>query len=114
MNATQRNVRDEIEQAISSNSVVLFMKGEPKFPQCGFSAAAIKMLAAAGAVDYAYVNVLADGLVREGIKTYSDWPTIPQLYINQEFVGGSDIMRELLDSGELARKIASSNPGLAS
>ena len=114
MNATPRNVRDEIEQAISSNSVVLFMKGEPKFPQCGFSAAAVKMLAEAGAADYAYVNVLADSLVREGIKAYSAWPTIPQLYVNQEFVGGSDIMRELLDSGELARLIGSTASGLAS
>jgi monothiol glutaredoxin len=105
MNTTQRNVRKEIESAVASNSVVLFMKGEPRFPQCGFSAAAVKMLADAGAVDYAYVNVLEDAQIREGIKAYSSWPTIPQLYINKEFVGGADIMRELHDSGELERLI---------
>jgi monothiol glutaredoxin len=103
MDATQRNVRDEIEHAIASNSVVLFMKGEPRFPQCGFSAAAVKMLAEIGASDYAYVNVLEDSEIREGIKQYSSWPTIPQLYVNQEFVGGADIMRELHASGELTR-----------
>lgn len=103
MDATQRNVRDEIEHAIASNSVVLFMKGEPRFPQCGFSAAAVKMLAEIGAIDYAYVNVLEDSEIREGIKQYSSWPTIPQLYVNQEFVGGADIMRELHASGELTR-----------
>lgn len=106
MDASQRDVRNEIKHVISSHSVVLFMKGEPKFPQCGFSAAAVKMLAEVGVTDYAYVNVLADGLIREGIKGYSAWPTIPQLYVNQEFVGGADIMRELHDSGELARLVA--------
>ena len=106
MDATQRNVHKEIEQAIASNSVVLFMKGEPRLPQCGFSAAAVKMLADLGADDYAYVNVLEDGQIREGIKAYSSWPTIPQLYINQEFVGGADIMRELHESGELSRLLA--------
>ena len=109
MEATQRNVREEIEHTIASNSVVLFMKGEPRFPQCGFSAAAVKMLAAIGVKDYVYVNVLDDGGIREGIKAYSSWPTIPQLYVNQEFVGGADIMRELHDSGELSRLICSSN-----
>ena len=106
METTQRNVREEIEHAIASNSVVLFMKGEPRFPQCGFSAAAVKMLADVGASDYAYVNVLEDGQIREGIKAYSSWPTIPQLYINQEFVGGADIMRELHESGELFRLVS--------
>jgi monothiol glutaredoxin len=105
METQQRNVREEIEHAIASNSVVLFMKGEPRFPQCGFSAAAVKMLAEVGATDYAYVNVLEDGQIREGVKAYSSWPTIPQLYINQEFVGGADIMRELHESGELSRLI---------
>lgn len=103
MDTIHRNVRDEIEHAIASNSVVLFMKGEPRSPQCGFSAAAVKMLAEIGASDYAYVNVLEDSEIREGIKDYSSWPTIPQLYINQEFVGGADIMRELHASGELTR-----------
>lgn len=106
METTQRNVRNEIEHAIASNSVVLFMKGEPRFPQCGFSAAAVKMLAEVGTSDYAYVNVLDDVQIREGIKAYSSWPTIPQLYINQEFVGGADIMRELHESGELSRLIS--------
>ena len=106
METSQRNVREEIEHAIASNSVVLFMKGEPRFPQCGFSAAAVKMLADVGAKDYAYVNVLEDGQIREGIKAYSAWPTIPQLYVNQEFVGGADIMRELHESGELSRLIS--------
>lgn len=106
MDMTQRNVRDEIARTIASNSVVLFMKGEPRFPQCGFSAAAVKMLADAGATDYAYVNVLQDGQIREGVKAYSSWPTIPQLYINQEFIGGADIMRELFESGELARLVS--------
>ena len=106
METTQRNVRNEIEHAIASNSVVLFMKGEPRFPQCGFSAAAVKMLAQVGTRDYAYVNVLDDVQIREGIKAYSSWPTIPQLYINQEFVGGADIMRELHESGELSRLIS--------
>ena len=105
MAMTQRNVREEIEQAIASNSVVLFMKGEPRFPQCGFSASAVKMLADVGVTDYAYVNVLEDGHIREGIKAFSSWPTIPQLYVKQEFVGGADIMRELHESGELARLI---------
>ena len=106
MESTQRNVQEEIEHAIASNSIVLFMKGEPRFPQCGFSAAAVKMLADVGARDYAYVNVLEDAQIREGIKAHSSWPTIPQLYINQEFVGGADIMRELHESGELLRLTA--------
>ena len=105
METPQRNIREEIERAIASNSVVLFMKGEPRFPQCGFSAAAVKMLADVGATNYAYVNVLEDGLIREGIKAYSSWPTVPQLYIDQEFVGGADIMRELHESGDLSRLV---------
>lgn len=107
METTQRNIRDEIEQAIASNSVVLFMKGDPRFPQCGFSAAAVKMLADVGVTDYVYVNVLEDAQIREAIKAFSSWPTIPQLYINQEFVGGADIMRELHESGELSLLVSS-------
>ena len=107
METTQRNIRDEIEQAIASNSVVLFMKGAPRFPQCGFSAAAVKMLADVGVTDYVYVNVLEDAQIREAIKAFSSWPTIPQLYINQEFVGGADIMRELHESGELSLLVSS-------
>lgn len=106
METTPRNVREEIEHAIASNPVVLFMKGEPQFPQCGFSAAAVKMLSDIGVRDYAFVNVLDDAQIREGIKTYSSWPTIPQLYVHQEFVGGADIMRELHESGTLSQLIA--------
>lgn len=103
MDTAQRNVRDEIQRTIASNSVVLFMKGEPQSPQCGFSAAAVKMLADIGVRDYTHVNVLKDNQMREGIKEYSSWPTIPQLYVDQELVGGADIMRELHASGELTR-----------
>jgi monothiol glutaredoxin len=106
MTTSTRNVNEEIADAIASNAVVLFMKGSPAAPQCGFSAAAIKMLADEGVTDYAYVNVLEDGQVREAIKAYSSWPTIPQLYVNQEFVGGADIMRELQASGELKKLLA--------
>jgi monothiol glutaredoxin len=102
MDTTQRNIREEIGNIIASNPIVLFMKGEPRFPQCGFSAAAVKMLADVGAHEYVAVNVLADAGVREGIKAFSSWPTIPQLYVNQQFVGGADIMTELHQSGELA------------
>lgn len=99
------SVRDEIAATLASDRVVLFMKGSPQFPQCGFSAAAAQMLAEAGASDYSYVNVLENNEIREGIKRYSSWPTIPQLYIDKEFIGGADIMRELHQTGELARLI---------
>lgn len=98
-----RDVQQEIASAVSANKVVLFMKGNPKFPQCGFSASAVKMLSEVGVKDFAFVNVLEDQEIREGIKQYSSWPTIPQLYIDQTFVGGADIMREMHQSGELAR-----------
>lgn len=106
MESTQVTVREKIENVIAANPVVLFMKGNPTFPQCGFSAAAVKMLTDAGAANFAFVNVLEDAQIREGIKSYSSWPTIPQLYIKQEFIGGADIMRELHESGELSRIIA--------
>lgn len=105
MESTQLTAREKIESVIANNPVVLFMKGNPRFPQCGFSAAAVKMLADAGAGEFAHVNVLDDAQVREGIKSYSSWPTIPQLYIKQQFVGGADIMRELHETGELSRLI---------
>ena len=89
-----------ISKTISDNDVVLFMKGTKQFPQCGFSATAAKILELLG-VPYKDVNVLEDQSVREGIKTYSNWPTIPQLYIKGEFVGGCDIMREMYQAGEL-------------
>ena len=100
-----RDVQQEIASAVSANRVVLFMKGSPQFPQCGFSASAIKMLSDVGVKDFAYINVLEDNAIREGIKQYSSWPTIPQLYVDKEFVGGSDIMRELHKSGELAELV---------
>jgi monothiol glutaredoxin len=94
-------LRTRIESLLQSNRVVLFMKGQPEMPQCGFSAKAVGALSALG-VDYAHVNVLADQEIREGIKAYGDWPTIPQLYIDGELVGGSDIIEQMTNSGELA------------
>lgn len=93
-------LRARIESLLQANRAVLFMKGEPSAPQCGFSAKAVSALDALGA-DYAHVNVLADGEIREGIKAYGDWPTIPQLYIDGELVGGSDIIAQMVNSGEL-------------
>ena len=104
-NGQVRDVQQEIASAVSANKVVLFMKGSPQFPQCGFSASAVKMLSEVGVRDFAYVNVLDDQAIREGIKQYSSWPTIPQLYVNQEFVGGADIIREMHQSGELAQLV---------
>ena len=89
-----------IKQQVTSNPVVLYMKGTPKFPQCGFSNLATQILKACD-VNYLAVDVLADQNIREGIKSYANWPTIPQLYVNGEFVGGSDIMRAMYESGEL-------------
>ena len=92
---------ERIAADIASNDVVLFMKGTPVFPQCGFSAAAVDILSELG-VKFKGVNVLADPEIRQGIKDFSNWPTIPQLYVKGEFVGGSDIIREMFDAGELA------------
>ena len=97
-----------IDQLVKSNDVVLFMKGNANFPQCGFSGRAIQILKACG-VDtktLKTVNVLDDQDVRQGIKDYSQWPTVPQLYVNGEFVGGSDIMMEMYESGELQQLLA--------
>ena len=90
-----------IDAVVKNNNVVLFMKGTPLFPQCGFSSRAVAILERLGA-EFESVDVLQDQGVRQGIKTYSDWPTIPQLYVGGEFVGGSDIMMEMYESGELA------------
>tara|TARA_B110000014_G_scaffold79694_1_gene54711 strand:- start:284 stop:592 length:309 start_codon:yes stop_codon:yes gene_type:complete len=98
---------DKISNLIEENKILLFMKGNPKFPQCGFSSLACQILDASGA-NYETVDVLQDPDVREGIKTYSNWPTIPQLYINKEFIGGADIMREMYESGELTKVISGS------
>jgi monothiol glutaredoxin len=97
------DIQDKIKQQVTGNRVVLYMKGTPQFPQCGFSALAIQVLGACGVKDFATYNVLADQAIREGIKQYANWPTIPQLYVNGEFVGGSDIMREMYESGELQK-----------
>ncbi len=102
-------LRSRIESLLQSNRVVLFMKGQPTMPQCGFSAKAVGALSALG-VDYAHVNVLADQDIREGIKAYGDWPTIPQLYIDGELVGGSDIIEQMSNSGELASVLGVAAP----
>ncbi len=101
-----------IKNQVTTNSVVLYMKGNPKFPQCGFSNLATQMLDACNA-KYVAVDVLADQAVREGIKTYANWPTIPQLYVKGEFVGGSDIMRAMYESGELQTLLNSINTDTA-
>ena len=93
-------VFDRISQEIRDNSVVLFMKGTPAFPQCGFSAAVVQTLAHLG-VQFKGIDVLTDPSLRQGIKEFSDWPTIPQLYVKGEFVGGCDIIREMFSAGEL-------------
>lgn len=95
------NIVEKIEQDIQNHDVVLFMKGSRKIPQCGFSATVVQILERLGIGEYKDVNVLADQEMREGIKQYSNWPTIPQLYIKGEFIGGCDITREMYQSGEL-------------
>ena len=93
-------VRDRIQGEINSNDVVLFMKGTPTFPQCGFSAVVVQVLNHLG-LDYKGINVLEDPSVRDGIKDFSNWPTIPQLYVKGEFIGGCDIVKEMFETGEL-------------
>ncbi|HTP95124.1 MAG TPA: Grx4 family monothiol glutaredoxin [Burkholderiales bacterium] len=95
------SAQDTIKQQVTGNKVVLYMKGSPDFPQCGFSARAVQILRACGVDDVFTVDVLADAEIRQGIKEYANWPTIPQLYVDGEFVGGSDIMTEMYQSGEL-------------
>ncbi|MDA0226392.1 MAG: Grx4 family monothiol glutaredoxin [Proteobacteria bacterium] len=95
------DVQDKIKEQVTGNPVVLYMKGTPQAPQCGFSALAIQVLQASGVQQVFTVNVLEDQAIREGVKQYANWPTVPQLYVNGEFVGGSDIMREMYESGEL-------------
>ena len=96
---------ERIAEIVNGNDVVLFMKGSPLFPQCGFSSKAIAILEHLG-VEYASVDVLQDMEIRAGIKDYSDWPTIPQLYVKGEFLGGSDIMMEMYEAGELQQAMA--------
>jgi len=97
------DVQELIKQQVTGNPVVLYMKGTPQFPQCGFSANAVQILKACGVSDLFTVNVLEEAEIRQGIKEYANWPTIPQLYVKGEFVGGSDIMREMYQSGELQK-----------
>ncbi len=94
------SAHEAIDSAVKSNDVMLFMKGTPNFPQCGFSGQVVQILDYLG-VEYGSMNVLEDDEVRNGIKTYSNWPTIPQLYVKGEFIGGCDIIREMFQAGEL-------------
>jgi monothiol glutaredoxin len=98
---TMNDVQKRIDDLVKGHRVVLFMKGTAQFPMCGFSGRAMQILKACGAGDLVTVNVLEDEGIRQGIKSYSNWPTIPQLYVNGEFVGGSDIMMEMYEAGEL-------------
>jgi monothiol glutaredoxin len=98
------DVQQTIRQQVDENPVILYMKGTPQFPQCGFSMKAAQALAGCG-VEFAYVNVLDDETIRQGIKEFGDWPTIPQLYVDGELVGGCDIILEMYESGELEKSV---------
>ena len=100
------STHQQIDELVKGNPVVLFMKGTAQFPQCGFSGRAVQILKACGVSQITAVNVLEDPAIRQGIKDYSNWPTIPQLYINGEFVGGSDIMMEMYQAGERQQLLA--------
>jgi monothiol glutaredoxin len=100
------DVKERIRTQVTGHPVVLYMKGTPQAPQCGFSANAVQILQACGVTDMVTVNVLEDADVRQGIKDYASWPTIPQLYVKGEFVGGSDIIGEMYQSGELQKLLA--------
>lgn len=99
------DTQELIKNQVTSNPVVLYMKGSPKFPQCGFSGLAVQILQACGVKDFVAIDVLLDPAIREGIKQYANWPTIPQLYIKGEFVGGADIMRNMYEQGELQKML---------
>jgi monothiol glutaredoxin len=100
------DVQEKIRDQVTKHRVVLYMKGQPEFPMCGFSATAVEILKRCGVEDFLAVDVLPDPEIRQGIKAYSNWPTIPQLYVDGEFVGGADIMREMYQSGELQQALA--------
>ena len=102
---SEATVTDRIQGHLAASPAVLFMKGTPQQPMCGFSMTAVQILNACGIKEFHSVNVLEDQDVRQGIKTYANWPTIPQLYVKGEFVGGSDIMREMYQSGELQTEL---------
>jgi monothiol glutaredoxin len=97
------DVQQLIKEQVTNNPVVLYMKGTPQFPQCGFSAVTVQILKACGVANFLSVNVLEDAEIRSAIKEYANWPTIPQLYVRGEFVGGCDIMREMYEDGELQK-----------
>ncbi len=99
------DAKKQIHDTVTGNPVVLFMKGTPQAPQCGFSATAVQILKACGVNQFATVDVLAEPEIRQGIKDYSNWPTVPQLYVNGEFVGGCDIMKEMYQAGELQKQL---------
>ncbi|MFN7086058.1 MAG: Grx4 family monothiol glutaredoxin [Burkholderiales bacterium] len=99
------NIQDVIKEQVASNRIVLYMKGSPDFPQCGFSANVVNILRACGVDDFLAVNVLENPELRQGIKEYANWPTIPQLYFKGEFIGGSDILTEMYKSGELQKML---------
>jgi len=101
------NVQEKIQSQVTANAVVLYMKGTPQSPQCGFSGATVHILEACGVQNFTAVDVLADPEIREGIKAFSNWPTVPQLYIKGEFIGGADIVREMYSQGELQELIHS-------
>ena len=101
------NVNEKIGNQVTADTVVLYMKGKPQSPLCGFSGATVQILNACGVQDFTAVDVLADPEIRDGIKVYSNWPTIPQLYIKGEFVGGADIVREMYEQGELQELLQS-------
>lgn len=101
--------KDTIQKQIAANPIILYMKGTAQFPQCGFSSKAVHLLKESGAKNFATVNVLEDPDIRQGVKEFSNWPTIPQLYVNGTFIGGSDIMMEMFESGELQTLIQTAN-----
>ena len=101
------DAKKQIHETVTGNPVVLFMKGTPQAPQCGFSATAVQLLKACGVNKFATVDVLTQPEIRQGIKEYSNWPTVPQLYVNGEFVGGCDIMKEMYQAGELQKQLES-------
>ncbi|MBI2339756.1 MAG: Grx4 family monothiol glutaredoxin [Deltaproteobacteria bacterium] len=99
------DIHQKIKELVEKNKIVIFMKGVPEAPQCGFSAQSVHLLKEAGAKDIAAVDVLADPAIRDGIKAYTQWPTIPQIFINGEFIGGCDIVTEMFEKGELKAAI---------
>lgn len=100
------SVHEKIDQIVKNNDVVLFMKGTPQFPMCGFSGRAVELLKSCGVTQFKAIDVLQDEEIRQGVKEYANWPTIPQLYVKGEFIGGSDIMAEMAQSGELQTLLA--------